>query len=125
VLEVANPAEQQPLAGPGALQVSWLHRDGGEPGQLLAALRALALPAGRVQAFVHGEAGLVREVRRHLLDERGVPRDALSVSGYWRHGRDEEGWRADKAAERAAEAAATEAAQRAAAESAQRSAVAG
>jgi NADPH-dependent ferric siderophore reductase len=124
VLEVADVAEQQSLGGPGALAVSWLHRDGGEPGQVLAALRGLTLPAGRVQAFVHGEAGLIREVRRHLLDERGVPRDALSVSGYWRRGRDEDGWRADKAAERAAEAAAAQAAERAAAESAQRSAVA-
>jgi hypothetical protein len=54
---------------------------------------------------VHGEAGAVRGVRRHLLDERGVARSDLSVSGYWRIGRDEDGWQADKAAERAAEQA--------------------
>ena len=73
---------------------------------MLAALRDRALPPGRVHAFVHGEAGLVRDVRRHLLGERGVDRETLSVSGYWRRGRDEDGWRADKAAERAAEKAA-------------------
>ena len=56
-----------------------------------------------MHAFVHGEAGLIRGVRRHLLEERGVDRETLSVSGYWRRGRDEEAWRADKAAERAAE----------------------
>jgi hypothetical protein len=39
----------------------------------------------------------VRAVRRHLLVDRGVPREALSVSGYWKRERDEEGWREDKA----------------------------
>ena len=32
-----------------------------------------------------------------LLVERGVPRDALSISGYWKRDRTEEGWREDKA----------------------------
>jgi hypothetical protein len=43
----------------------------------------------------------VRELRRHLLDERGVRPDLLSISGYWRYGKDDEAWRAEKAAERA------------------------
>ncbi|OLT17480.1 NADPH-dependent ferric siderophore reductase [Pseudonocardia sp. CNS-139] len=108
VLEVADAAEEQVLRTSGDLRAVWLHRDGTAPDQLVAAVRDLAFPAGRVQAFVHGEAGFVREVRRHLVDERGVPRDHLSVSGYWRRGRDEDGWQADKAAERAAERAAAE-----------------
>ena len=44
----------------------------------------------------------MRSLRKHLVDERGVPRDDLSVSGYWRRGDDEEGFRVFKAAERAA-----------------------
>jgi NADPH-dependent ferric siderophore reductase len=103
VLEVGDAAEEQPLICPGRLRATWLHRDPAAPDQLVAAVRALDFPPGRVHAFVHGEAGFVRDVRRHLLDERGVPREWLSVSGYWRRGRDEDGWRADKAAERAAE----------------------
>jgi NADPH-dependent ferric siderophore reductase len=67
-------------------------------------LAAAEFPAGRVHAFVHGEAGVVRALRRHLLDARGVPRDDLSVSGYWRRGDDEEGFRVFKAAERTATA---------------------
>ena len=102
VLEVAAAAEQQHLATPGDLQVMWLHRDPALPGQLAAAVRALKFPPGRVGAFVHGEAGFVRDVRRHLVNERGLAREDLSVSGYWRRGRDEDGWRADKAAERTA-----------------------
>jgi NADPH-dependent ferric siderophore reductase len=103
LLEVADAAEHHQLAG--TVDARWLHRDPDTPDQLVDAVRALDLPAGRVHAFVHGEAGFVRAVRRHLVDERGIPRELLSVSGYWRRGRDEDGWRADKAAERAAAAA--------------------
>jgi hypothetical protein len=44
----------------------------------------------------------VRGVRTHLVGEREMARELLSVSGYWRRGRNEDGWRADKTAERAA-----------------------
>lgn len=100
VLEVVDAAERQALAGD--VDIRWLHRDPSKPEQVVDAVRALQLPPGRLQAFVHGEAGLVRDVRRHLVHERELPRDLLSVSGYWRRGRDEDGWQADKAAERAA-----------------------
>jgi NADPH-dependent ferric siderophore reductase len=102
VLAVADAAEQQELGCPGVLRTTWLHRRADAPEQLLDAVRELEFPPGRVHAFVHGEAGLVRGVRRHLVDERGVARELLSVSGYWRRGVDEDGWQAEKAAERAA-----------------------
>ncbi|MFC4946777.1 siderophore-interacting protein [Pseudonocardia sp. GCM10023141] len=106
LLEVADADEQQKLAGPGAIDVHWYHRDAATPDQLLEAVRAATFPAGRVDVFLHGEAGFVRDIRRHLLAEREIPREQVSVSGYWRRGRDEDGWQADKAAERAAERAA-------------------
>jgi NADPH-dependent ferric siderophore reductase len=98
LLEVEGPEEEQPLQTPGDLRLTWLHRtpaSGGEP--LAEALAALPFPDGRVQAFVHGEASAVRAVRRHLLADRGLPREALSISGYWKRRRTEEGWREDKA----------------------------
>jgi NADPH-dependent ferric siderophore reductase len=101
VLEVGDAAEEQELNCSGRLRATWLHRDPADPGQLADAVRALEFPTGRVHAFIHGEAGFVRDVRRHLVNERGVPREALSVSGYWRRGVDEDGWQAEKAAERA------------------------
>jgi NADPH-dependent ferric siderophore reductase len=104
LVEVDGPADEQELTTPGRLDLRWYHRDAGRPDQLLEALAASEFPAGRVHAFVHGEAGVVRALRRHLLDARGVPRDDLSVSGYWRRGDDEEGFRVFKAAERAATA---------------------
>jgi NADPH-dependent ferric siderophore reductase len=108
IVQVADESEQQALDTPGDLRIQWLLRAGEGAGQLVGAVRALEFPAGRVHAFVHGEAAEVREVRRHLLTERGVPRDDLSVSGYWRRGRDEEGFRLYKRDQAKQEEAAAE-----------------
>jgi NADPH-dependent ferric siderophore reductase len=94
LLQVDGPEDEQPLASPGDLTVRWLHGGGDE--RLADALRALDFPPGEVHAFVHGEASAVRAVRRHLLAERNIPREAVSVSGYWKRTRTEEGWREDK-----------------------------
>jgi len=97
ILEVGGPEDEVALATPGDLRVTWLHRRAGVYDALVEAVRALAFPEGAVHAFVHGEASAVRAVRRHLVVDRGIPRDALSVSGYWKRGRTDEGWREDKA----------------------------
>ena len=96
VVEVSGPDEEIDLETPGDLSVTWLHRRAGADDALVEAVRALAFPEGSVHAFVHGEAAAVRAVRRHLVVDRGVPREALSVSGYWKRGRTDEGWREDK-----------------------------
>jgi len=97
VIEVHGPEDEIPLSAPHGVQVRWVHQGFGVPGLALvdtvAALPPLPEP---VSAFVHGEAGSVRELRRHLRLERGITRDQLSVSGYWRLGADDEGWRATK-----------------------------
>lgn len=59
-------------------------------------MRSWPWPAERVCAFVHGEAGAVKELRAYLRAERRVARGDLSISGYWRLGADDEGWRAAK-----------------------------
>ncbi|MEH0823535.1 MULTISPECIES: siderophore-interacting protein [unclassified Micromonospora] len=97
-VEVDGPADEQHLASPGAVALTWLHRGDRPVGvALVEAVRALEFPPGRVHAFVHGEATFVKELRRLLRIERGVPREALSISGYWRRGMDDEGWRSTKA----------------------------
>ncbi|GAA1953872.1 siderophore-interacting protein [Nocardioides panacihumi] len=88
---------------PGA-QITVVHRGDGQT--LLDAVTALDWPAGRVDAFVHGEAEEVMHgLRPHLLKERGLERDQLSISGYWRRGRTEEGFREWKQTLAAAEVA--------------------
>ncbi|MGW1059972.1 siderophore-interacting protein [Micromonospora rubida] len=97
-VEVADAADEQPLPSPGAVELTWLHRGDRPVGEaLVAAVTALDFPPGDVHAFVHGEATFVRELRRLLRVERAVPRERLSISGYWRRGMDDEGWRSSKA----------------------------
>lgn len=88
------------LDSPGDLRVTWVHRRSApqDPDILLRAVEAVDLPPGPVQVFVHGEAGEVRAVRKHLLGERGLPRDGTSISPYWRRRYTDEGWREVKAA---------------------------
>ncbi|WP_030257133.1 MULTISPECIES: siderophore-interacting protein [Streptomyces] len=85
-VEVADEAERQPLESRADLAVHWLHRDGAAPGVVLAgAVRAAELPPGTPFAWLAGEAGAVRALRRHLVEERGVPRPSVDFAGYWRH----------------------------------------
>jgi NADPH-dependent ferric siderophore reductase len=96
-VEVADASEEIDVPAPSGGGVTWLHRGGRPVGEaLLAAVRELEFPDGTVHAFVHGEAGFVRELRRHLRLDRGVPRERMSISGYWRLGHDEDGWQSSK-----------------------------
>ncbi|MFJ2745894.1 siderophore-interacting protein [Streptomyces sp. NPDC087440] len=96
-VEVADAAEEQKIESPAGVEVTWLHRGAAPVGeQLVAAVRDLDFPAGDVQAFVHGEAGFVKDLRRLLRVEREIPRERLSISGYWRLGQDDDAWRAVK-----------------------------
>ncbi|WNM34079.1 siderophore-interacting protein [Streptomyces sp. Li-HN-5-11] len=94
-IEVAGPQEEQKIDSD--VEVVWLHRGDRPVGEaLVEAVRALRFPEGRVHAFVHGEASFVKELRRLLRVERAVPREDLSISGYWRLGHNEDGWQASK-----------------------------
>ncbi|GAB3435005.1 siderophore-interacting protein [Actinophytocola sediminis] len=96
-IEVAGPDEELKLESPGEVTVTWLHRGDERVGvALVRAVADFAFPEGSVQAFVHGEAGFVKELRRLLLIDREVPRDRVSISGYWRVDHDEDRWQATK-----------------------------
>jgi NADPH-dependent ferric siderophore reductase len=96
-IEVEGPQDEQKLTTEAAADIRWLHRGSGPVGEALVdAVRTLGFPDGAVHAFVHGEAGFVKQLRRHLRLERGIPLARLSISGYWRLGRDEDGWRSSK-----------------------------
>ncbi|WP_236123131.1 siderophore-interacting protein [Cellulomonas palmilytica] len=97
VVEVDGPHDELALTAPAGVELRWVHADHASPGRrLVETVLALPWPDGRVGAFVHGEAGAVKEVRRYLRLERGVAREDLSASGYWRLGVDDEGWRRTK-----------------------------
>ncbi|MFF3674152.1 siderophore-interacting protein [Streptomyces sp. NPDC002120] len=96
-VEIDGPQDQLKVATPDGVVPIWLHRAGRPIGEaLVEAVTALEFPSTDVHAFVHGEAGFVKDLRRHLRLERGIPRERLSISGYWRLGETDEGWRAIK-----------------------------
>lgn len=114
-VEVAGPEDEIDLTAPVGAELTWVHRGGaahevdeslvGAGAPLVAAVRAGEWLPGDVQVFVHGEAeAVMKHLRPYIRKERGVPAArAASISGYWRRGRTEEGFRRWKADLRAAE----------------------
>ncbi|MBT0568374.1 siderophore-interacting protein [Williamsia sp. CHRR-6] len=116
-IEVAGPEDEIELSAPPGASITWVHRGApsdsadpavtGDNAPLIAAVRAAPWLPGRVQVFIHGEAQTVMSnLRRYIRRERAVPAGDASISGYWRRGRTEEGFRQWKAELRAREAAA-------------------
>ncbi|MCH5674207.1 siderophore-interacting protein [Streptomyces gilvus] len=94
-VEVSGPEEEQKIDSD--VDVVWLHRGDRPVGGLLCeTVRGLEFPEGRPHAFVHGEAHFVKELRQLLRVELQIPREDLSISGYWRLGHNEDGWQASK-----------------------------
>lgn len=104
VLLVDGLGAELDVARPPGAEVTFVHREAGA--DLVEAVRALDWLDGRVDAFVHGEGNAVMHgIRPYLLRERGLDREQVSISGYWRLGRTEEGFRDWKSELAAAESA--------------------
>jgi len=92
LIEIADAAEEQPIAPRDGLQLRWLHRNGAEPGTtdaLAEAVEALTLPTGEGYCFVAGETAMSKRVRTHLVEQRGLNPDWIKAAGYWqRHASD-------------------------------------
>ena len=87
VVEVANAGERQTLSSAADVTLTWLARDGvpAQRSALPEAIRDVPLPEGPGKVWVAGEAGVVRAIREHLRDERGLPIGPMQAIGYWKH----------------------------------------
>ncbi|WP_024793573.1 siderophore-interacting protein [Tomitella biformata] len=111
-VEVAGAQAEVPIVAPAGVSVTWVHRgaaagevaddEAGRHAPLVAAVRGAPWLAGEPHVFIHGEAQAVMHgLRPYIRKERGVPAARASISGYWRRGRTEEGfrtWKRDLAA---------------------------
>lgn len=94
--EVPHPDDRLGLHTLADTDITWIVREKGAGGparteRVLSELRAARLPDdGTPYAWLAGEAGTVRAVRRHLVQERSVDRRAVRFTGYWRLGASEE-----------------------------------
>ncbi|MFT4264152.1 MAG: siderophore-interacting protein [Nocardioides sp.] len=88
-LEVAEESHRLELRTLPGVEVTWLVRGGAEAGTttlLVDAVRGAAWWDGRPFAWVAGERTAVRDLRRHLVEDRGMPKGDIEFTGYWRRG---------------------------------------
>ncbi len=89
ILEVADPGSEVALATQESLSLTWVHRNGREPGStplLLDALKRLPRPPGDFFAWVACESAQSRAIRRFLEESYQLDVDSLKTAGYWKRG---------------------------------------
>jgi NADPH-dependent ferric siderophore reductase len=87
-IEVAAPEARLALPDHPRAAVEWFDLSSRAPpgDALVAAIRGADLAPG-TRVWVAGEAAAMQRIRRHLFEDRGLPRTQTSVRGYWKHGR--------------------------------------
>ena len=95
-IEVPHAADIQDLTVGPEVEITWLVRESGAT-PLLDAVRAADLPGGTPYAWIAGESGSIRALRRHLVGERGMDKASVTFAGYWRRGASEEQLRLEAA----------------------------
>ncbi|MEU6334167.1 siderophore-interacting protein [Streptomyces cellulosae] len=93
-LEVPHAGDVQELPTAADAEITWFVREGAaspETPLALDAVRQTALPfPERAYVWIAGESGHVKQLRRHVVHERGVDRRRVTFVGYWRRGLTEE-----------------------------------
>ncbi|WP_350347615.1 siderophore-interacting protein [Agromyces sp. G08B096] len=86
LVELADLDDRQPVDAPEGVEVHWIvRRPDQAPGEAaLAHLRELPAFEGTLTAFAAGESKLATGTRRHLVNDRGVPKTDVTFCGYWR-----------------------------------------
>jgi NADPH-dependent ferric siderophore reductase len=87
-IEVAHPDARIALPDHPRVTAEWcdLTPDAPSGDALFAAVRSADLEPG-IRVWVAGEAAAMQRIRRHLFEDRRLPRSQASVRGYWKHGR--------------------------------------
>ena len=87
-IEIGHPEDVQDLPTWADAEVNWLIRDAGP--RLTEAVRAADPVAVQPYAWIAGESGEVRKLRRYLVGDGNLDRRHVTFTGYWRRGATEE-----------------------------------
>ncbi|GLZ09634.1 hypothetical protein Acsp03_71000 [Actinomadura sp. NBRC 104412] len=86
-IEVAEESHRIDFPARPGVEVTWVVRNGLAPGTeplLLQAVREAGRREGSMFAWLAGEQSVVRDLRRYLIEERGVDKSDIDHTGYWR-----------------------------------------
>lgn len=86
-VEVAEESHRLEFPDRAGVNVTWIVRNGLAPAVkplLLQAVREAIWPEGSVFAWLAGEQSTVRDLRRYLIEERGLDKSDIDFTGYWR-----------------------------------------
>ncbi|HEV7777268.1 MAG TPA: siderophore-interacting protein [Luteibacter sp.] len=83
IVEVADRGERQVLTSRAHFNVTWISRDDVVEA-LETALRQLPEPPGDTFYWVATESRRARELRRYLVEERGIDKAWVKATGYWK-----------------------------------------
>ncbi|GGT16050.1 siderophore-interacting protein [Streptomyces kurssanovii] len=97
-LEVPHAGDRLPLKTDADADITWLVRDEGAP-SAVEAVAAAELPEGVGYAWIAGESGSIKALRRHLVNDREFDRRKVTFVGYWKRGVSEDGLREEAAEE--------------------------
>jgi NADPH-dependent ferric siderophore reductase len=88
IIEVPSEEDALEFAHPSGIEVAWIVRPHDvAPGIFaLEVLGGTELPDAPIHAYAAGEQALASGVRKHLVGERGVDKNAVSFCGYWKIG---------------------------------------
>ncbi|MFI7361164.1 siderophore-interacting protein [Streptomyces sp. NPDC050149] len=83
-VELTDAADVTEFRSAAEVSVAWLIESGRPGDELVAAAGNTALPDGPGEVWIGCEAGAMRGIRRHVLGELGLPREALHSRAYWK-----------------------------------------
>lgn len=84
VIQIDDDEDRLSLDEREASALHWVRRDRDRPIDVV--VSDLKLPGGDGFAWVAGEGGMARRIRRHLIDDRGMAAAAVKASAYWSAG---------------------------------------
>ncbi|OWV77994.1 FAD-binding protein [Rhizobium sp. R634] len=89
IAAVTGPLEEQTFETRAELDIRWAHRPLSQATDAAALLKLLRTVDIQPETFVWiaAEAAVTRDIRNHLLAERGYPLSWMKASGYWVFGK--------------------------------------